>query len=148
MKAGFNQRPKPSFPKPPTLWAMANPILCRSDGTSESRERWRKQQGLALKATRKSKTLILPQGEIRTLTGGILLQVEVLDRKRTLVNDGVRVFIKIKALITTDKMEDLAKRIKGKDLVQEYSKLQEDYVKFWLRLRLPRALWQVTREIL
>ena len=58
-----------------------------------------------------------------------MLQVEVLDKKRELISDGLRVSVKIKATVTTDKVEELARRIKGKNVAEEYTKLQAEYAK-------------------
>jgi uncharacterized protein YecE (DUF72 family) len=66
--------------------------------------------------------------EIQTIAGGVL-EVEVLDKSRTWIGDGLRFFVKIKATVTTDKMEELAQRIKGKNVAEEYKKLQEDYAR-------------------
>lgn len=68
----------------------------------------------------------LTKEEIQTLAGGVL-EVEVIEKTRTLVSDGLRVYLKIKATVTTDQMEELARRIKGKNVAEEYKKLQEDY---------------------
>jgi len=57
------------------------------------------------------------------------MTIEVLDKSRALVGDGLKLSIKIKATVTTDKMEELARRIKGKDVAEEYKKLQAEYAK-------------------
>src|SRR5213594_2974982 len=59
--------------------------------------------------------------EIQTLAGGVL-EVKVLEKTRTLVGDGLQFYIKIKATVTTDKMEELARRIKGKNIAEDYKK--------------------------
>jgi hypothetical protein len=86
------------------------------------------EAGTYIESYTKVHNLDLTTEEIRTLTGGII-KVDVLDKKRTLVSDGLRMSVKIKAIVTTDRMEELARRLKGKDLVQEHRKLQEDYSK-------------------
>jgi len=68
----------------------------------------------------------LTKEEIQTLAGGVL-QVEVVDKTRTLVDEGLRFYLKIRATVTTDKMEELARRIKGKDVADEYKNLQVKY---------------------
>lgn len=66
--------------------------------------------------------------EIQTITGG-LLKTEILKKTRTLVGDGVRFDITIKAIVTAEKMEELARRIKGKNVAEEYGKLQGEYAR-------------------
>jgi hypothetical protein len=73
-----------------------------------------------------TKNLHLSMEEIQAVTGAAL-RIEVLERSRRLVDNGLRFFVKIKASLTTDGMEDLAHRIKGKPPSQEYKQLQDDY---------------------
>jgi hypothetical protein len=107
------------------------------------------QAGTYVESYTRIKNYELTAEEVQTLAGGVL-EVEVLDKQRTLVAggkvlegeagemldkqrtlvvDGLRFYIKIKATVTTDKMEELAQRIKGKNVAQEYKKLQEDYAR-------------------
>lgn len=69
-------------------------------------------------------------GEELQALAGSSLQLEILERKRKLEADGLRFSVKIKAIVTTDDMEELANRIKVKALMQEYKKLQGDYATF------------------
>ncbi len=86
------------------------------------------QAGTYVESYTKVQNLDLTTEEIQTIAGGVL-QVEVLDKSRTLIGDGLRFFVKIKATVTTDKMEELAQRIKGKSVAEEYKKLQEEYAR-------------------
>lgn len=74
--------------------------------------------------------LDLTVDEIKTIAGGVM-KTEVIERKRALSGDGVRFYIKIRATVTvtTDKMEDLARRVKGSNVVADYKKLQEEFAK-------------------
>lgn len=78
--------------------------------------------------------------EIQTITGG-LLKTEILKKTRTLVGDGVRFDITIKATVAAEKMEELARRIKGKNVAQEYAKLQGEYA------RLSRELAEIKQSL-
>jgi len=86
------------------------------------------QAGTYVESYTKVQNLDLTTEEIQTVAGGVL-QVEVLDKSRTLIGDVLRFFVKIKTTVTTDKMEELAQRIKGKNVAEEYKKLQEDYAR-------------------
>ena len=57
------------------------------------------------------------------------MEVEILDKKRTVVGDGFHFWIKIKAKVNTDKIEEMAKRVKEKSVVEDYKKIQEAYDK-------------------
>ncbi|MGH9424734.1 MAG: hypothetical protein ACRD2L_00260 [Terriglobia bacterium] len=86
------------------------------------------QAGTYVESYTKIHNYDLTTEEIQTIAGGVL-EVEVLEKTRRLVGDGLRFSIKIKAAVTTDKMEELAQRIKGRgrNVAGEYKKLQDDY---------------------
>lgn len=86
------------------------------------------QAGTYVESYTKVQKYQLTADEIQTIAGGVL-QVEVLDKTRTLVGDGLKFFVEIKATVTTDKVSELAQRIKGKNVAEEYKKLQEDYAR-------------------
>ncbi|TKB79126.1 MAG: hypothetical protein E8D42_06900 [Nitrospira sp.] len=68
----------------------------------------------------------LTHDEVTTLAGGIL-EVAILDRSRTLVQGGLRFFIKLRVRITTEAITNLYQRVKDESLVKEYVKLQAKY---------------------
>lgn len=74
----------------------------------------------------KTNHLRLTIDEVQAITGAGT-RIEILRKNRTLGEDGLQFFVKIKAVLTTDDVEELARRIKGKPLSQEYKQLQEDY---------------------
>ena len=86
------------------------------------------QAGTYVETYTKVQNLQLTTEEIQIIAGGVL-EVQVLEKKRTLVGDGLQFFIKIKATVTTDKVAELAQRIKGKNVAEEYKKLQGDYAR-------------------
>jgi hypothetical protein len=86
------------------------------------------EAGTYVQSYTKVQNLDLTAEEIQTLAGGVL-QVEVLEKTRSLVSDGLRFYTKIKATVTTEKMEELAHRIKGKNVAEEYTKLQTEYAR-------------------
>lgn len=86
------------------------------------------QAGTYVESYTKIQNYDLTAEEIQIIAGGVL-EVEVLDKTRTLVSDGLRFFVRIKASVTIDKMQELAQRIKGKNVAEEYKKLQEDYAR-------------------
>jgi len=58
-----------------------------------------------------------------------LMEVEILDKKRTVVGDGIHFYVKIKARVNLDKTEEMAKRVKEKDVIEDYKRIQEAYDK-------------------
>src|SRR3990167_3055929 len=57
------------------------------------------------------------------------MEVEILDKKRTVVGDGIHFYVKIKARVNLDKTEEMAKRVKEKDVIEDYKRIQEAYDK-------------------
>jgi len=86
------------------------------------------QAGTYVESYTKVRNLDLTNDEIQTIAGGVV-QVEVLQKKRSAVGEGFQFFVKIKATVATDKMEELAQRIKGKNVAGEYKQLQQDYAR-------------------
>ncbi len=86
------------------------------------------QAGTYIESYTKVQNYSLTVDEIQTIAGGVL-QTEILEKKRELVGEGTRFYIKIKAVVTTDKIQDLTGRIKGKKEAEEYRKLREDYAR-------------------
>jgi len=86
------------------------------------------QAGTYVESYTRVKNLDLTTEEIQTIAGGVL-NVEVLEKKRSLIGEGLQLHIKIKATVTGDKMQALAQRIKGKSEAEEYKRLQEDYTR-------------------
>ena len=84
----------------------------------------------------------LTQDEIQTIAGGVM-HIEVLEKNRTLIGEGLRFYIRIKATVTTDQMDELVSRIKGKNVAQEYAALQAAYAKLSSELEVWKQ--QVTR---
>lgn len=68
--------------------------------------------------------------EIKTVAGGVL-RTEVVERYRALQGQGLRLGVKIKATVTTDRMEELAQRVRDGQLTSDYKRLQEDYAKLF-----------------
>ena len=102
--------------------------------------------GTYLENHKKEKSLELTSEEIQTIAGS-LVDVEVLEQSRNLVADGLLFYTKIKAMVTTDKMEEVAHRIRGSNAAAEYKKLQQEYARLaqdletWKKLvvRAPRG---------
>ena len=93
------------------------------------------QAGTYLESYTKVHNFDLTAEEIQVIAGGVL-QVEVLDRARALVGDGIRFSTKIKAVVTTDKMEELARRIKGRNIAEEHKRLQQEYARLSQELEI------------
>ncbi len=67
--------------------------------------------------------------EIQTVAGGVL-RTEVLEKNRMLLKDGGERFTtKIRAIVSTDRIDELARRIKGSSAAVENREVLEKYQK-------------------
>ncbi len=103
-----------------------SPSFAESMALQKAKQIALEEAGTYVESYTKIRNQDLTKDEIQTLAGGVL-QVEIIEKTRTLVQDGLRVYLKIRATVTTDKMEELAQRIRGKNLAGEYRDLQTKY---------------------
>jgi hypothetical protein len=111
-----------------TMGDGETPSFAEAMALQKAKQMALEQAGTYVESYSKVQNYNLTTEEIQTITGGVL-QVEALDKSRTLIGDGLQFYVKIKAAVTTDKMAELAQRIKGKNVTEEYKKLQEDYAR-------------------
>jgi len=86
------------------------------------------QAGTYVESYTKVENFQLTKDEIQVLTSGIM-EVEILDKKRTVVGDGFRFWVKIKARVNPDNIKAMANKVKGKSVIDDYKKIQEAYDK-------------------
>jgi len=86
------------------------------------------QAGTYVESYTKVENMQVTKDEIQVLTSGIM-EVEILDKKRTIVGDGFRFWVKIKAKVNPDRIQEMAKKVKEKSVVDDYKKIQEAYDK-------------------
>ncbi|MEO6543310.1 MAG: hypothetical protein ABIP05_04600 [Nitrospiraceae bacterium] len=105
-----------------------SPTFAETMVLQKAKQKALEEAGTYVESYTKVQNLDLTTEEIQTIAGSVL-QVEVLENKRSLVGDGLQFYVKIKAIITSDKMEDLAQRIRGKNVAGEYTRLQGEYAR-------------------
>ncbi|MDP2279275.1 MAG: tetratricopeptide repeat protein [Nitrospirota bacterium] len=86
------------------------------------------QAGTYVESYTKVENFQLTKDEIQVLASGIM-EVEILDKKRTIVGDGFRFWVKIKARVNPDRIQEMANKVKDKSVVEDYKKIQEAYDK-------------------
>ncbi len=104
------------------------PSVAESRALLKAKQIALEQAGTYVESYSKVKNITLTHDEIQVLASG-LMEVEILDKKRTIVGDGINFWVKIKARVNPDKMEEMAKRVKEKSAVEDYKKVQEAYAK-------------------
>ncbi|HEX7534448.1 MAG TPA: tetratricopeptide repeat protein [Syntrophales bacterium] len=86
------------------------------------------QAGTYVESYSKVKNFQLVEDEIKVLASGTV-EVTILDKKRTIVGDGISFWVKIKAKVKLDKMEEMARNVKEKSIIEDYKKIQREYDK-------------------
>ncbi|MDE3034939.1 MAG: hypothetical protein KGJ14_03095 [Nitrospirota bacterium] len=84
------------------------------------------QAGTYVESYSKVKHLQLTEDEIQVLASG-LMEVTILDKKRSIAGDGFNFSVKIRAIVHPDKVEEMVKRVKEKSIAGDYKKVQEAY---------------------
>ena len=86
------------------------------------------QAGTYVESYSRTKNYQLTEDEVKVIASG-LMQVTILDKKRTIVGDGFRFWVKIEAMVNPEKMENMAARVKEKSIIDDYKKIQGEYEK-------------------
>ena len=86
------------------------------------------EAGTYVESYSKVKNFQLTEDEVKVLASGTM-EVTILDKKRTIVGDGFRFWVKIKARVNSDKMAEMARNVKEKSVVEDYKKIQREYEK-------------------
>jgi tetratricopeptide (TPR) repeat protein len=86
------------------------------------------QAGTYVESYSKVKNLQLTEDEIKVMASG-LMEVTTVDKKRTVVVDGFHFWVKIKARVNSDKMEEMAGKAKGKSAIEDFKRIQAAYDK-------------------
>ena len=86
------------------------------------------QAGTYVQSFSEIKNYQLTADEVQVISSGIM-EVTVLDKRRTMDRENINFWVKIKATVSTDKIEDMAANLKNASVTQDYKKLQGDYDK-------------------
>src|SRR3970282_1242406 len=95
------------------------PSVAESRALLQAKRTALEEAGTYVESYSKVINLKLKENEIQVLAAG-LMEVTILDKKRTIVGDGVHFWVKIKARVQLEKMEEMAKRVKEKDVIEDY----------------------------
>ena len=115
-----------------TMGDGETPLVAESRALHEAKRMAVEQAGTYVESYSKTKNFQLTADEIQTIAGA-LVEIEVLDKKRTIVGESVHFQVQIKAKVTTTKVEELVARVRNKgvdasvDMVRQYKELQSRY---------------------
>lgn len=104
------------------------PSVAESRALLQAKRTALEQAGTYVESYSKVKNFQLTEDEIKVLASGTI-EVTILDKKRTIVGDGFRFWVKIKAMVNPDKMEEMARKVKEKSVIEDYKMIQREYEK-------------------
>lgn len=108
------------------------PTVAESRALHNAKRMAVEQAGTYLQSYTKTKNFQLTNDELE-MVAGALVEIEILEKKRTVVGEGIRFSVKIKATVTPDKAGELVARLKqkrtepGLNQVQQYKDLRDSY---------------------
>lgn len=127
------------------------PTVAESRAVLQAKRTALEQAGTYVESYSKVENFQLTKDEIQVLASGIM-DVTILDKKRTVVGDGIHFWVKIKARVNPDKIQAMAKKVKEKSVVEDYKKIQAAYDKSQkeieeLKKQLARAKGEEKKKI-
>lgn len=122
------------------------PIFAEAMVLQKAKQRALEEAGIYVESYTHVRNLDLTEDEIKTIAGG-MMKTEIIEQSRAQEGNGFRFYIKIRALVTTDKIEDLARRIKGRNVSDENRDILERFAKIESTIsRLERELAESKTE--
>jgi hypothetical protein len=91
----------------------------------KAKQRALEEAGTYVESYTQVRNLDLTVDEIKTIAGGVMKTEIVEQNREQLKGNGLRFYVKISSLVTTDNLEDLARRIRGGNLASENKRLQD-----------------------
>lgn len=104
------------------------PSVAESRALLNAKRNALEEAGTYVESYSKVENLQLTKDEIKVLASG-LMEVTVLEKKRAVIGSGFHFWVKIKAIVTLDKIKDMAQRVKEKNIAEDYKKIQAAYTK-------------------
>lgn len=104
------------------------PIVAEGRAIEQAKRSAVEQAGTYIKSQSSVKNFQIEQDEIEVLASGMML-ISIIDKKRMLEADAVKFWVKIKAIVTPDKIDVILGRIRENGLAQEYERIKAAYDK-------------------
>jgi Flp pilus assembly protein TadD len=111
-----------------TMGDGETPVIAEGRALEHAKRIAVEQAGTYVKSYSRMKNFEIADDEVLVLASGIM-EVTVLDKKRTVAEDAIKFWVKIKALVYPDRMEVMAERIRDQGLAEDYGKIKDAYEK-------------------
>lgn len=104
------------------------PIIAEGRAVEQAKRYAVEQAGTYVKSYSRVKNFEVAEDEIEVLASG-MLEITILDKRRTVEAEAVKFWVKLKATVKPDKIDLIAERIRENGMGQEYAQIKEAYDK-------------------
>lgn len=111
-----------------TMGDGETPLVAESRALLQAKRKAIELAGTYVESYTKVNKIVLTKDEIRVVASG-LMEVEILDKRRSIIGDGIKFWVRIKATVNPDNMADMADIVKDKSVMDDYHAMQAAYEK-------------------
>jgi tetratricopeptide (TPR) repeat protein len=104
------------------------PIIAEGRAVEQAKRYAVEQAGTYVKSYSRVKNFVIAEDEIEVLASG-MLEITILDKKRTVEADALKFWVKLKATVKPDKIDVIVERIRENGIGQEYARIKDAYDK-------------------
>ena len=104
------------------------PIIAEGRAVEQAKRYAVEQAGTYVKSYSRVKNFEIAEDEIEVLASG-MLEIIILDKKRTVEAEAVKFWVKLKATVKPDKIDVIVERIRENGMGQEYAQIKDAYDK-------------------
>jgi tetratricopeptide (TPR) repeat protein len=121
------------------------PIIAEGRAVEQAKRYAVEQAGTYVKSYSRVKNFVIAEDEIEVLASG-MLEITILDKKRTVEAEAVKFWVKLKATVTPDKIDVIVERIRENGIGQEYARIKDAYDKSQAELARLKEQLAVAKE--
>lgn len=104
------------------------PVIAEGKAVEQAKRFAVEQAGTYVKSYSRMKNFQIEEDEVQVLASGIM-EVTVLDKKRSMTGDAIKFWVKIKAVVHPDRVEVMAEKIREQGLADDYARMKDAYEK-------------------
>ena len=104
------------------------PVIAEGKAVEQAKRLAVEQAGTYVKSYSKVKNFQIAEDEVQVLASGVM-EVTVLDKKRSVTGDAIKFWVKIKAVVHPDRVEVMAEKIRDQGLAEDYARMKDAYEK-------------------
>jgi tetratricopeptide (TPR) repeat protein len=104
------------------------PMIAEGRAVEQAKRYAVEQAGTYVKSYSRVNNFAIAEDEIEVLASGIL-EITILDKKRTIEADALKFWVKLKATVKPDRIDVTVERIRENGISQEYEQMKEAYDK-------------------